>query len=599
MSVRVKRELRLFGLWLGVVVVGVTMVSRLDRRNGSGRSPAPSGGAPTNPTPDSPGPATPAPESRPAPDSGSAPAPAPPAPESGVTIEPDLRTVAERSGFERTASHAETVALLDTLEAAHPEALRRASMGTTEEDRDIPLLIVASPPVADAAEARASGKVVVFAFGNIHAGEIEGKEALPALARDIVMRPDEAAHQAILRECVLVLAPIYNADGNERVGPSETNRPGQNGPAEVGQRANATGLDLNRDYAKAEASETRAMLRLLTEWDPHVIIDCHTTNGSLHRYTLTYEAPLTTAAHPAPVALMREMLDEAGSRVERRTGYALWWYGDLSDDGTQWRTYAAEARYGGNYHGLRNRLSALSEAYTYAPYRDRVRCTQEFVRELCAMAAERAADIRRRVAEADRETIEAGARAGDPGAPDAPMGMVALRHRIAPFPERRTVRVWGATVGDGGAKATREPKDIEVEHLGRFEATRAVARPFAYLIPPGMEGVVGLLRAHGVEVGDAGGSRERAVEEYVVAGVTLSERPFQGRRLSDVTAALKRGQREVGPGWWEVRTAQRLGTVAVVLLEPESDDGVAAWGLLGAPLKEGDPFPILRVPRAD
>lgn len=587
MGVRVTRELRLLGLWLGVVVVGVTMVSRLDRRNAGGRAPAP-----VNPGAPAPG--------APAPTSGAQPAPAQdPAPEARVAIEPDLRTVAERTGFGRTASHAETVALLDALAAAHPQALRRASMGSTEEGRDIPLLIVAAPPVANASEARASGKVVVFAFGNIHAGEIEGKEALPALAREIVKRPDEPAHKAILRECVLVLAPIYNADGNERVGPSETNRPGQNGPAEVGQRANANGLDLNRDYAKAEASETRAMLRLLTEWDPHVIIDCHTTNGSLHRYTLTYEAPLTTAAHPAPVALMREMLAEAGARVEARARYGLWWYGDLTDDGTQWRTYAAEARYGGNYHGLRNRLSALSEAYTYAPYRDRALCTQEFVRELCALAAERAPDIKRRVAEADRETIEAGARAGEPGAPDAPMGTVALRHRIAPFPEKRSVRVWGATVGDGGAKATREPKDIEVEHWGRFEATRSVARPFAYLIPPGMEGVVGLLRAHGVEVRDVGESRERDVEEYAVAGVTLGERPFQGHNLADVRATVRPARRVVGPGWMEVRTAQRLGTVAVVLLEPESDDGVAAWGLLGAPLKEGDPFPILRVPRAD
>ena len=73
-------------------------------------------------------------------------------------------------------------------------------------------------------------------MGNIHAGEVCGKEALLMLARDLL-----AKKSPIYKELILVFAPIYNADGNERF--STTNRPGQIGPSKgMGQRPNAMGL---------------------------------------------------------------------------------------------------------------------------------------------------------------------------------------------------------------------------------------------------------------------------------------------------------------------------------------------------------------------
>ncbi len=39
-------------------------------------------------------------------------------------------------------------------------------------------MIFADPPIAQPREARASGKAVVFVMANIHAGEVEGKEAM-------------------------------------------------------------------------------------------------------------------------------------------------------------------------------------------------------------------------------------------------------------------------------------------------------------------------------------------------------------------------------------------------------------------------------------
>src|SRR5262245_7743259 len=196
--------------------------------------------------------------------------------QSNQTIPPDLLTVAEKSDYRATARHADVVALLDHMASASPLA-HRAILGRSVEGREIPLLIVSDPPVASPAEAAAQiehhDKLLVFAIGNIHAGEVDGKEALPMVARELLLTPNHP----LLKHLIVAFAPIYNPDGNEQV--SKDNRPGQVGPEEgMGRRANGAGLDLNRDFIKLEAPETRGLVDFLNRWDPHIFVDTHTTN---------------------------------------------------------------------------------------------------------------------------------------------------------------------------------------------------------------------------------------------------------------------------------------------------------------------------------
>ena len=140
---------------------------------------------------------------------------------------------------------------------------------------------------------RASGKTVVYLQGNIHGGEVCGKEALQMLLRDLLA----GQHREWRESMVLLIAPIYNADGNERV--SLTNRGRQHGPIEgMGQRPNAQGYDLNRDHMKLDSPEARSVARLFSEYDPQVAIDLHTTNGTRHAYHITYSPRSTPTRRP-------------------------------------------------------------------------------------------------------------------------------------------------------------------------------------------------------------------------------------------------------------------------------------------------------------
>ena len=493
----------------------------------------------------------------------------------------ELLTVAERSNFQATARHADVVTLCERLAARSP-LVKLTEMGKSGEGRSIPLLIVADPPVSSPAEAKATGKLVVFLVGNIHAGEVCGKEALPILVRELTDRPD----QPLLKQVILLVAPIFNADGNERV--SKTNRPGQVGPAEgMGQRANAAGLDLNRDFMKLEAPEARALVRTLNDWDPALTIDTHTTNGSHHRYTLTYDGPKNPSGDPRVLTYSRDILFPAltGS-FKRQTGHDAYFYGNFETDHTRWTTYPSTPRFGTTYVGLRNRLSILTEAYSYAPYDVRVWATRDFCRLACEFVADHAAMIQTLLADARRTT-----------AASSPAPRVAIRSRPRALPAKVPILGLVERRDGGRVVSTGEPKDYLCAVEGDFEPTVEVTRPAAYLIPAGFPRAVELLQTHGIQVEQMTRAERRTVTIERVDAVTRSARLFEGHHLVEITATTPRTEtRDLPVGTVRVPTAQPLGTLAAYLLEPRSDDGLVTWNGFDAESTPGQDFPVLKVP---
>src|SRR5271155_5300777 len=111
-----------------------------------------------------------------------------------------LATVAEKSNFTATSKHSDVLDFCDKLAKQSP-LVRLAELGVTNEGRKLPLIILADPPVATPEEAAKSGKLVVFAMGNIHAGEVDGKEGLLMLARDLALAKD----RPLLKDLIIVI----------------------------------------------------------------------------------------------------------------------------------------------------------------------------------------------------------------------------------------------------------------------------------------------------------------------------------------------------------------------------------------------------------
>jgi len=497
---------------------------------------------------------------------------------------PDLTTRAESTGFVETSSYEDVVEMMRAAATADAR-MHYTTFGFTSEGRALPLVVVGDVTDPSPEAVQASGKTVVYLQGNIHGGEVCGKEALQMLLADLV----EGQHAEWLESTVLLVAPIYNADGNERV--SLTNRGRQHGPlGGMGQRPNAQGYDLNRDHMKLDSPEARSVARLFTEYDPHVGVDLHTTNGTRHAYHVTYAPPLHPNTPAGIDGLLRDrLLPHVTDEVREKHGWEYYYYGNAGGFGggeRAWRTFDHRPRFNNNYVGLRNRIAILSEAYSYATFEERVLATLFFVEEILDYVHENADEVRAIVDEADAsvvgETLALRAIPERSAAPaDILMGEVdEERHPLT------------------GATLLRRLDVSRVESMyeyGTFEASESDVVPAGYLVPADLREIVTRLQAHGIRMQAA---RTAAVEAqaFRIDSVTTAERPFQGHDEQVVHGAYEARSVTPAEGTWWVPSDQPLGRLLFMLLEPRSDDGFANWGLLADEMERGGAYPIFRVP---
>ena len=512
------------------------------------------------------------------------------------------RTRPELTRYTETSHYADVRKFLDSLRIIGAP-LRFGSIGRTTEGRDIPFVIASRPLVSSPSEAKQLGRPIVYVQGNIHAGEVEGKDALLALLRDLTLATKPNALDSI----VLIAVPIYNADGNERFAPQSKNRTEQNGPELVGIRANAQNLDLNRDYVKAEAPETRASLAMFNAWDPDVFVDLHTTDGSFHGYALTYSPSLSPAAVFGGIYARDSLLPVLRERM-RKNGFEIFDYGNFVSDERApiadtsvreaWATYDSRPRFGTNYYGIRGRIGILSEAYSHDSLSRRIASTYAFVNEILSLVAQRGPAIRSLSARADSQPLAWGR------SPDS-LQMIPIRSELTATPRKLDViREDLVKTGDSALSQPGVPKGerrsgifkaIRMPVYDRFTSTLDRVPPAAYVIAPGDTAVVALLRLHGIRVDRSDSAWTARGEAFTIDSIIASPRPFQGHREVRLRGRWERGLQGLPPKSFIVSTAQPRGTLIVYLLEPESEDGFVTWNLFDSELKKGGRYPVTRI----
>ncbi len=503
--------------------------------------------------------------------------------------EPWPKTAPELTDARRTTTHAELEAFLDAVVARSP-LLHRQVLAQTPGGRSLPAVIAASPPIKTAAAARASGKPSVLFVANIHGGEVENKEVALMLLREIA----QGQHAEVLRAVNLVFVPDFNPDGNDAF--ELRSRPEQAGPVMgVGRRTNAAGLDLNRDFMKLEAVETRALVRLLTELDPVLLIDGHTTDGSYHGFDVTYAGPLSPATDPGILNFVRgaflPLLRKRCLEHEVPTfDYGNFETGNTPEGLPIWSTFEAGPRFQTNYVGLRNRLSLLVETYAHAPFARRIRTARVFVLEALRLAALHSGTMvdLTRAADQRLESSEVSVRV--PLLAKLAAGEVTLIPRSSV--NKVQDEVTGTTWLEDSGERTNAPALARVH----FDGENEIEVPPGYLVRASDHKVMELLTAHGIR---AEALREPAAVRAQAFRLQSEERsrwPFQGHHLVTLRGTWEDQTIEAAPGDWWIPSFQPLGRVLVFLLEPESPDGVAAWDLLSPRGPEGEKrWPIFRL----
>jgi hypothetical protein len=428
---------------------------------------------------------------------------------------------------------------------------------------------------------------VVLVQNAIHAGEMDGKDACLALLRDMVITKSKAA---LLERAVFVFIPMYNADGHERR--SRYNRINQDGPQEMGWRGNGTNLNLNRDYLKADAPETRAFLAMFHHWLPDFFVDDHVTDGADYQYDVTF----TIDDGPnLPAGMAKWVSDVARPELERYVNehghLASPTYINLVNDNDPAEGLGFNddpPRYSTGYMVLEGRPGMLVELHMLKDYKTRVTGNYELLAGLMKLVNRDADKLIALNAAADKEAEAMGAHPLSNMKYPLALGWGG---QTSPFLFRgyQYTRELSAVSGAMWVRYTHEPWNVSLPQQTGYKVTTETAPPAAYIIPAAWTQVIDVLKAHQVEMTHTTAPWSGTVETYRCAGMEWQGTPFEGRH------PMFNGEAQHNPGRFGscvlvrepmafpagsvvVRLNQRLSRVAMAWLEPEAPDSAMRWG---------------------
>ncbi|MDX1584465.1 MAG: M14 family metallopeptidase, partial [Thermoanaerobaculia bacterium] len=478
-----------------------------------------------------------------------------------LAIDPseEWATPFEKSGLKSSPGYEETVAWLQELVSAAPE-LEMISIGQSAQGRDIWMVVASSDETFTPEELQRSGKPTILAQAGIHSGEIDGKDAGMMLLRDMTVRRTRGD---LLARANLLFIPILSVDGHERSGPFS--RINQRGPDEMGWRTNARNLNLNRDYAKLDTREIRAVVDTINRWKPDLYLDLHVTDGADYQYDITFGFNGPHAHSPAIAIWLREEFAPFVDRRLESMGHIpgpLTFAADELDFSKGIRDWTASARFSNGWGDARHLPTVLLENHSLKPFDQRVLGTYVFVEAAMRVAAEKYQELRRAMEadmERDPESIPLAWEAGDEPALIDFAG-IESRFRISPI------------TGKPYLEWTGRPVDMRIP-LVKFDRPSAeVTKPAAWWIPVQWAEVIERLRAHGVEMETIDSSPELLVEMYRLEDPEFEEKPYEGHVRVSATPVPEMRKERFPAGSVRIPSDQPMAELVALLLEPQSPD---------------------------
>jgi hypothetical protein len=491
-------------------------------------------------------------------------------------------TLAEQSGYTRTGRYEEVEALCAELAARYTGKVKCETFGTTPLGRKMLYLAASADGVLTPEAVKKKARPLVLLQGGIHAGEIDGKDAGFALLRDLL---EGKVGAGVLSRLTLVFVPVFNVDGHERFGPN--NRPNQRGPQEMGWRVTASNLNLNRDYAKAEAPEMQAMLKLLNAFDPIVYGDLHVTDGAKFQPDVSVIIEPRQTGPDALCAIARGLEASLMSDLKAKGHLSVDFYPQFIKDDDPASGFSAgmpPPRLSDGYWPLHNRFAMLVETHSWKPYGDRVKATYDTCLSLLTHAAESAPlwlAAARQADEADsKRTFDGVALAweNDGHAIELEFPGYAYTREDSPISGAKWVRY-----------DETKPQPWKVPFFDRLRPSMAAKVPKGgYVVPPAHAGwVAEKLKLHGLRFSVLDHTLSKtAVESFRVVEAKFKPAPYEGRQVAQVKGEWAADVRDLPKGSLYVPAAQPHVALLMALLEPTAPDSFMSWGYFNAHLEQ-------------
>ncbi|MFM2326172.1 MAG: hypothetical protein RIR31_374 [Bacteroidota bacterium] len=498
-------------------------------------------------------------------------------------------TATEKSGFVTTPGYDETMAWFKKLADASP-LLTMISIGKSVEGRDIFMLIASAEKNITAAALKKSAKPLLLAQAGIHSGEIDGKDAGMMLLRDIAF----GNKKSLLDKVNFLFIPILSVDAHERS--SAYNRPNQRGPQQMGWRTNAQNLNLNRDYAKLDTKEIRAVIKVINEYDPTLYMDIHVTDGADYQYDITFGGNGQQGYSAGISNWLTTVYKINADKDLKSNGHIpgpLLFAANDRDFSAGNVNALGEPRFSDAYGNLRHMASVLVENHSLKPFRQRVLGTYVLLESTLKLLATEGASLKKITATdqskrpatvpmqwkvpqlqnaASFETQSNVQAAANAITPDS-MQLLGIVPKLV----RSTV------TNTDFVEWTGVPITTTIASYKASEPIDFITRPKAYWIPAFKNEIIERLKMHGLKMEIIKEPREVKVEMYRIQDAKFQDAsgkavPFEGHVQVTGKTTIEIRQQLFSAGSAIISTDQPLGELAMLLLEPQSMDSYLQWG---------------------
>ena len=460
-----------------------------------------------------------------------------------------------------------TMAFVERLVAANPTQFKSQIIGFSNSKRAIKMVVATEQGFFDADQLANSTKPTVLIQAGIHAGEIDGKDAMFMLLRDIAT----GKRRDILKKVNILFIPILNVDGHERSG--HFNRINQRGPSKMGFRTNANNLNLNRDFTKLETPEVKSVLKVINDYNPNLYIDVHVTDGADYQYDVTYGYnPVFASESPAIADTLdryfKPVIDNKLASQGHIPGPLVFVMNkrNFKEGLAGW---VATPRFSNGWGDLKSLPTILVENHSLKPYKQRVLGTYVFIDgaidALSKHGHELANAVKKEHAFVPKQLIVQRGYSKDP----VEIAFKGIRYT---------------------SKVSTLSGQTEVQYIGEKEdytnlpvywqkdVQKRIEVPKAFFIPPVYTDLIEKLSLHGVSVNKLVGENTQPLKQAKINEHSFAKSPFEGRFRVTATFDYKPAINVNLDGWFEVTTQQKAGELAVHLLHPEAPDSFFSWG---------------------
>ncbi|ADB38387.1 M14 family metallopeptidase [Spirosoma linguale] len=484
---------------------------------------------------------------------------------------------AEVTPYERdttqTATYPQIIDWYQKLDRQYEQA-RLVEIGKTDIGKPLHLFLLA----ADKQFTARPDRVTLLINNGIHPGEPEGIDACMMLARNLLNG------NKLPKNVLIAIVPVYNVGGSLNRGVSRVN---QNGPVSYGFRGNARNLNLNRDFIKAEAENTKAFQTMFQSLKPQVFVDNHTSDGADYQHVLTYFATQKDKLHPEVSGYMTARFQPELDKLLIAKGFPPAPYvnhaGDTPESGLV--GYNDTPRYSTGYAALFNCFGFTLETHMWKPFPARVEASYVFdeaVIRLCEREAGTILANQKRANDAvrtqktfalstklDRSKTDSVTFLGYAAAykPSEVSGLKRLYYdRSKPFTKR-------------------------VPYWNTFTIDTQVDKPRSYVIPQAWREVIGELKRNGVRLQTLPKDTLMTVSAYYITEYKSPQRPYEGHFIhTGVKVRTEMQPIQFYKGDYLVQTDQATNRYIVETLEPQAVDSFFAWNFFESILDQKEYF---------